>query len=316
MIRRAQFQFGATLPKGPRGQVDAGLGKVDLARHRHADPAHPSPITEPFETHRLDGVEIVFQLTPETEAPAEMHMFYPALRALNLAENATHNLHNTYPIRGAQVRDANAWAKYIDEALARFAPGADVVFAQHHWPVWGRARLERLPPQAARPLQVPPRPDRAPHEPRLPGGRDRRAARAAPEPRAHLARARLLRHAEPQREGGVPALSRLVRRQSRQPQSPAAGGAGAEVRRVHGRRRGRAGAGAGGFRARRVPVRGGGDEPPRLRRSRRTPRRAPSAPTRWSSSAIRRSRRPGATPICSARSSSGRAGPARPPAPR
>src|SRR6185503_1031978 len=91
---------------------------------------------------RLDGVEMVFQVTPDTEAPAEMHMFYPELRALNLAENATHNLHNTYPIRGAQVRDANAWAKYIDEALACFAPGADVVFAQHHWPVWGRARLE------------------------------------------------------------------------------------------------------------------------------------------------------------------------------
>jgi alkyl sulfatase BDS1-like metallo-beta-lactamase superfamily hydrolase len=99
-------------------------------------------VAEPFETHRLDGVEMVFQVTPDTEAPAEMHMFYPELRALNLAENATHNLHNTYPIRGAQVRDANAWAKYIDEALARFAPGADVVFAQHHWPVWGRARLE------------------------------------------------------------------------------------------------------------------------------------------------------------------------------
>ena len=87
---------------------------------------------------------MVFQLTPETEAPAEMHMFYPALRALNLAENATHNLHNIYPIRGAQVRDANAWAKYLDEALRRFAPDADVVFAQHHWPVWGRARA-RLP---------------------------------------------------------------------------------------------------------------------------------------------------------------------------
>jgi alkyl sulfatase BDS1-like metallo-beta-lactamase superfamily hydrolase len=70
-----------------------------------------------------------------------MHMFYPALRALNLAENATHHLHNIYPLRGAQARDANAWAKYLDEARDRFGRGADVVFAQHHWPVWGTARI-------------------------------------------------------------------------------------------------------------------------------------------------------------------------------
>jgi linear primary-alkylsulfatase len=89
----------------------------------------------------VDGIEIVFQLTPETEAPAEMHMFHPGLRALNLAENATHNLHNIYPIRGAQARDANAWAKYLNEALDRFGRDTDVAFAQHHWPVWGNARV-------------------------------------------------------------------------------------------------------------------------------------------------------------------------------
>jgi len=140
MIRRAQFQFGATLPKGPRGQVDAGLGKVTSRGTVTLIP--PTRIvTAPIETHRIDGVEIVFQLAPETEAPAEMHMFYPALRALNLAENATHNLHNTYPIRGAQVRDANAWARYLNEALDRFGRDADVVFAQHHWPVWDNHRV-------------------------------------------------------------------------------------------------------------------------------------------------------------------------------
>jgi len=140
MIRRAQFQFGATLPKGPRGQVDAGLGKVTSRGTVTLIPP-TRIITAPIETHRIDGVEIVFQLAPETEAPAEMHMFYPALRALNLAENATHNLHNTYPIRGAQVRDANAWARYLNEALDRFGPGADVVFAQHHWPIWDNHRV-------------------------------------------------------------------------------------------------------------------------------------------------------------------------------
>jgi alkyl sulfatase BDS1-like metallo-beta-lactamase superfamily hydrolase len=140
MVRRAQFQFGATLPKGPRGQVDAGLGKVTSRGTVTLIP--PTRIvTGAIETHRIDGVEIVFQLAPETEAPAEMHMFYPALRALNLAENATHNLHNTYPIRGAQARDANAWAKYLNEAMDRFGRHADVVFAQHHWPVWDNARV-------------------------------------------------------------------------------------------------------------------------------------------------------------------------------
>ena len=98
-------------------------------------------ILQPIETHTIDGVEIIFQLAPDTEAPAEMHMYYPGLKALNLAENATHNLHNIYPIRGAQVRDCNGWAKYLADALVRFAPKSDVVFAQHHWPVWGNAQV-------------------------------------------------------------------------------------------------------------------------------------------------------------------------------
>jgi alkyl sulfatase BDS1-like metallo-beta-lactamase superfamily hydrolase len=140
MVRRAQFQFGATLPRGPRGQVDAGLGKVTSRGTVTLIPP-TRIIVEPFETHVIDGIETVFQLTPETEAPAEMHMFHPALRALNLAENATHNLHNTYPIRGAQARDANAWAKYLNEARDRFGRHADVAFAQHHWPVWGGERV-------------------------------------------------------------------------------------------------------------------------------------------------------------------------------
>jgi alkyl sulfatase BDS1-like metallo-beta-lactamase superfamily hydrolase len=140
MIRRAQFQFGGTLPKGPRGQVDAGLGKT-VSRGTVSLIPPTTVITAPVETRRIDGIEIVFQLTPETEAPAEMHMFHPGLRALNLAENGTHTLHNTYPIRGAQVRDANAWAKYLDEARDRFGRHADVVFAQHHWPIWGQARV-------------------------------------------------------------------------------------------------------------------------------------------------------------------------------
>jgi alkyl sulfatase BDS1-like metallo-beta-lactamase superfamily hydrolase len=140
MVRRAQFQFGATLFKGARGQVDAGLGKV-TSRGTVTLIAPTQIICEPEERHVIDGVEMWFQLTPDTEAKAEMHMYYPDLKALNLAENATHNLHNIYPIRGAQVRDANAWARYINEARHRYAAEAEVVFAQHHWPIWGHDRI-------------------------------------------------------------------------------------------------------------------------------------------------------------------------------
>jgi alkyl sulfatase BDS1-like metallo-beta-lactamase superfamily hydrolase len=86
----------------------------------------------------IDGVRIVFQLTPGTEAPAEMNFHFPARRALCLAENATHNLHNILTLRGALVRDARVWARYLDEAIALFAEHTDVAFASHHWPTWGR----------------------------------------------------------------------------------------------------------------------------------------------------------------------------------
>ena len=139
MVRRAQFQFGATLPRGPRGQVDAGIGK-STSRGTVTLIPPTRLVTAPVETQVIDGVEIVFQLVPDTEAPAEMNMFFPAFRALDVAENATHNLHNLYPLRGAQVRDANAWARYLNEAIEQFGGDTDVVFAQHHWPVWGQAR--------------------------------------------------------------------------------------------------------------------------------------------------------------------------------
>ena len=87
----------------------------------------------------FDGVEIDFQLTPETEAPSEMHFFFPGERAVNLAEYATHNLHNLRPLRGAAVRDSLAWSKYLDVALHRYGPRRDGVLAQHHWPTAPKA---------------------------------------------------------------------------------------------------------------------------------------------------------------------------------
>ena len=140
MARRAQFQFGHTLQKGPLGQVDAGLGKT-MPFGRPSLFAPTQTIESEHEVHLIDGVEIEFQLMPETEAPSEMHFFVPGERALNLAENATHTLHNLCPLRGAAVRDSLAWSKYLHVALHRYGPRSDVVLAQHHWPMWGNARV-------------------------------------------------------------------------------------------------------------------------------------------------------------------------------
>ncbi|MBN9001667.1 MAG: MBL fold metallo-hydrolase, partial [Rhizobiales bacterium] len=94
-------------------------------------------IREDHETRVVDGVEIVFLMAPDSEAPAEMHMFYPAFKCLNMAENAVHNFHNLLPFRGAEVRDSRAWSRYIDVALMTFGDRAEALIGQHHWPVWG-----------------------------------------------------------------------------------------------------------------------------------------------------------------------------------
>ena len=143
MSRRAQFQFGALLPPGPRGAVDTGLGK-GLARGTLTLIAPTSTIVKTMERRRIDGIDIVFQLAPGSEAPAEMIMFFPQLRVLNMAEDVTHTMHNLYTLRGAEVRDGALWSRYIDEALQAFGADADVVVAQHHWPVRGQARVADL----------------------------------------------------------------------------------------------------------------------------------------------------------------------------
>ena len=96
-------------------------------------------IVQPVEEHTIDGVHIIFQLAPETEAPAEMHMFYPQFGVLNMAENACPLLHNFIPLRGAVARDPRIWAKYIADAIALYAPRSEVLIGQHDWPTWGRA---------------------------------------------------------------------------------------------------------------------------------------------------------------------------------
>ena len=139
MTRRAGYMYGAALARGPHGQVGAGLGQTTSM----GTPSLIAPtdsITATGETRTIDGIRMEFQLTPGTEAPAEMNVLFPDHRALCMAENTTHVLHNILTIRGAVVRDARVWSRYITEAMDLFGERMDVVFASHHWPTWGRER--------------------------------------------------------------------------------------------------------------------------------------------------------------------------------
>ncbi|NUR06135.1 MAG: MBL fold metallo-hydrolase [Nocardioidaceae bacterium] len=140
MSRRAGYMYGAALPRGVDGQVGGGLGQttstgtVTLIR--------PTlEITSTGQEEVVDGVRMVFQMAPGSEAPAEMHFYFPDRKALCLAENATHTLHNLLTLRGAVVRDPHAWAGYLTEAIDLFGRDAEVAFASHHWPTWGTEEI-------------------------------------------------------------------------------------------------------------------------------------------------------------------------------
>jgi alkyl sulfatase BDS1-like metallo-beta-lactamase superfamily hydrolase len=141
MSRRAQYQFGSLLPRGEHGQVDAGLGKSSPSGGTITLIEPTDLIDKELETRTIAGLDVEFQLTPGTEAPAEMNLYLPQLRALCMAENATQMMHNILTPRGAQVRDAKAWAQYLDSSLARYGDKSDVLFAQHNWPTWGGERI-------------------------------------------------------------------------------------------------------------------------------------------------------------------------------
>ncbi len=143
MLRRAQYQFGPLLAKGVRGQVDCGLGKT-MAAGAVALLRPTDLIIATGDMRTIDGVEFEFQMAPNSEAPAEMHFFIPRYKLLNLAENCTHNFHNLLPFRGADVRDALAWSKYLGEALQMWGGKADAMCGQHHWPVWGHERIDTM----------------------------------------------------------------------------------------------------------------------------------------------------------------------------
>lgn len=144
MLRRGQFQGGSALQRGVRGQVDAGLGKGVPVGGTITLIAPTDLIEQATELHDIDGVTVEFQLTPDTEAPSEMNLYLPQLRALCMSENAVQMMHNLLTPRGAEVRDAHAWSRYLDDSLLRYGDRSDVMFTQHSWPTWGGEQIRTL----------------------------------------------------------------------------------------------------------------------------------------------------------------------------
>ena len=140
MARRAGYMYGAGLERGPRGQVDVGIGK-GVSSGSPSLRAVTNEVTETGQTEVIDGVTFEFQLVPETEAPAELNFFLPETGALCVVETATHVLHNILTIRGAEVRDSLWWSQCLNETIELYGNRSQVLFAGHHWPTWGQAEI-------------------------------------------------------------------------------------------------------------------------------------------------------------------------------
>ena len=143
MNRRLFYQYGVLLSRSPFGHVDQSIGKNTAAGTTGLIPP-TRIITKPIERITIDGIEMEFQNTPGTEAPAEMNTWFPQFKAFWAAENITGTIHNIYTLRGALIRDPLEWSKKINEALFRYGKQADVMFASHSWPRWGNARIQEV----------------------------------------------------------------------------------------------------------------------------------------------------------------------------
>ncbi|MPR09860.1 MBL fold metallo-hydrolase [Microvirga tunisiensis] len=143
MSRRASYMYGNLLPPDPKGQVGAGLGTTTSAGTVTLIP--PTDIVKTTgEKHTIDGLTYEFLMAPGSEAPAEMLWYIEEMKAISAAEDATHTLHNTYSLRGAKIREPLPWSKYLNEVLAMWGDKAEVMFAQHHWPSFGNAEVNKL----------------------------------------------------------------------------------------------------------------------------------------------------------------------------
>ena len=143
MARRMLLAYGTLLPRNPHGHVDQAIGKNVAAGELGLIPP-TEIISKHIQTMTVDGVEMVFQNTPGTEAPAEMNTYFPQFNAFWAAENVTGTVHNIYTLRGALVRDALLWSKNINETLYLFGDKTDVMFSSHSWPRWGKERVQEV----------------------------------------------------------------------------------------------------------------------------------------------------------------------------
>ena len=140
MLRRTIWYSGIPLPRSPYGTVDAGLGP-GVANGMRSYIAPTDIIESQTETHVIDGFPVEFYLAGNTEAPSEMIMFYPGEKVLNVSEVAVHTVHNLLTPRGTKVRDTLEWVKVLNVLFHEYAPRADIMIAQHHWPTWGRENI-------------------------------------------------------------------------------------------------------------------------------------------------------------------------------
>jgi alkyl sulfatase BDS1-like metallo-beta-lactamase superfamily hydrolase len=140
MSRRASYMYGNLLPPSPTGQVGAGLGTTTSAGTVTLIPP-TDIITKTGETRVIDGLNYIFLMAPGSEAPAEIMWYIKEKKALNSAEDSTHTLHNTYSLRGAKIREPLPWSKYLNQALSLWGAEVQVMYAMHHWPVWGNKEV-------------------------------------------------------------------------------------------------------------------------------------------------------------------------------
>ena len=137
MMRRAAYQFGTGMTPGPQGQMGSGIGTAVSGGTLSLIPPTLT-IAKTGETRVVDGVALEFQIVSGSEAPAEFNVFIAPEKTFLAAEIATCTLHNILTPRGAKVRDARAWAHYLDEAVTRYAPQSNAVISSHCWPIFGR----------------------------------------------------------------------------------------------------------------------------------------------------------------------------------
>ena len=193
MGRRAIYMYGALLPRNAQGGVNGGLGQTTSTGT--AGLILPTrEIKTTGEEVTIDGVRMVFQMTPGTEAPAEMNTYFPQFRAMWMAENTTNTLHNVLTLRGAQVRDPLKWASFLNETIDLYGPDVDVKFQAHHWPLWGNAKIIDYWKKQRDLYKYHARPVGEPDEQGLHRHRDLQHGQAAAGARQAMVQPRLLRH--------------------------------------------------------------------------------------------------------------------------